>query len=71
VLYAVGEVTLTPRQTEILALAAKGLSNKEIGERLYLAIATVKFHLGDAYDALQARNRAHAVALAIRIGLIE
>ena len=53
---------LTARQAEILALVAQGLSNAEIGERLFLSEGTVKWHLGNILRALGVANRAQAVA---------
>jgi PAS domain S-box-containing protein len=54
--------TLTPRQIEILALVAEGLSNAEIGDRLFLAEPTIKWHVGKILRALGVANRAQAVS---------
>lgn len=61
---------LSPREEEILRLAASGLTNKEIADRLHLSAHTVKTHLRRVLDKLHARNRAQAAALAARHGLI-
>jgi DNA-binding CsgD family transcriptional regulator len=61
---------LTPRQREILTLAADGLSDTEIGQRLWLTTAGTKKHLHRIYVTLGATNRAHAVATALRTGII-
>ncbi|HEX3041853.1 MAG TPA: PAS domain-containing protein [Solirubrobacterales bacterium] len=53
---------LTPRQIEILALVAEGLSNAEIASRLYLTESTVKWHVRKILRALGVANRAQAVA---------
>jgi PAS domain S-box-containing protein len=53
---------LSPRQTEILALVAEGLSNAEIAARLYLTENTVKWHVRKILRALGVANRAQAVA---------
>jgi PAS domain S-box-containing protein len=53
---------LTPRQIEILALVAEGLSNSEIASRLYLGESTVKWHVRKILKALGVANRAQAVA---------
>jgi PAS domain S-box-containing protein len=53
---------LTPRQIEILALVAEGLSNAEIAGRLYLTESTVKWHVRKILRALGVANRAQAVA---------
>lgn len=62
---------LSERQLAIIALAAEGAANKEIGERLSIAEDTVKTHLRVAFRRLKARTRAHAVAICIRTGLLE
>jgi len=61
---------ITPREREILALLAKGLSNVAIGQRLYISAATVKFHVGNLLHKLGARRRAEAVYTASKLGLI-
>jgi two-component system, NarL family, response regulator DevR len=61
---------ITPREREILALLARGLSNVAIGQRLYISAATVKFHVGNVMQKLGARRRAEAVYAASKIGLI-
>jgi PAS domain S-box-containing protein len=53
---------LSPRQIEILALVAEGLSNAEIAARLYLTESTVKWHVRKILRALGVSNRAQAVA---------
>ncbi|WP_224274028.1 response regulator transcription factor [Streptomyces sp. LS1784] len=62
---------LTERQRQILTLAAEGLTYAEIGERLFIAAATVKVHLNGASSRLGANDRAHAVVLASRLGEID
>lgn len=61
---------LSAHQINIIGLAAQGLSNKEIGQRLYLRENTIKTHLYRAYAQTGARNRAHLVAMAMSKGLI-
>lgn len=61
---------LSSRQVQIADLIAEGLSNPEIGGRLHLAECTVKTHLQRLLSALGARNRAHAVHLALSWHLI-
>jgi DNA-binding NarL/FixJ family response regulator len=51
---------LTPRQTEILALVAEGLTDDQIAKRLYIARGTVKAHLGEVYTRLGVENRTQA-----------
>ena len=62
---------LSEREAEILKLVAAGCGNKEVARRLYLSISTVKTHLDDAYRKLGVSDRAHAVAVALRLGLLE
>ena len=58
----------SPRELEILALVAEGLTNKKIGERLFISEETVKTHLIHIRYRLGAKNRAHAVSRAIEEG---
>ena len=62
---------LSEREREVLALLAQGLSNKAIAERLFLSVATVKYHVRLLLSKLGARSRAEAVALAWQHNLIE
>jgi DNA-binding NarL/FixJ family response regulator len=61
---------LTHREFEVLQLIADGLANREIGERLFLSEETVKSHVKTLLEKLRARSRAHAVAIALRGGLM-
>lgn len=63
--------SLTEREQEVLNLIAQGLSAPEMAERLVLSTATVKSHLMTLYEKLGVSDRAHAVATAMRQGLIE
>jgi DNA-binding NarL/FixJ family response regulator len=60
----------TAREIEVLQLVADGLVNREIGVRLFLSEETVKSHVRHLLAKLQARSRAHAVAVGFRRGLI-
>jgi DNA-binding NarL/FixJ family response regulator len=60
----------TPREIEVLQLISEGLVNREIGERLFLSEETIKSHVRHLLVKLQARSRAHAVAVGFRRGLI-
>jgi len=62
---------LTPREHEVLALAAQGLRTRDIGRRLGLSERTVKSHLASTYLKLDAPSRAAAVARAARLGLLD
>ncbi|MFL7837882.1 MAG: LuxR C-terminal-related transcriptional regulator [Candidatus Promineifilaceae bacterium] len=61
---------LSPRELEVLQLIAEGLSNREIGERLYLALDTVKGHNRHIYSKLGVQRRTEAVARARELGLL-
>jgi LuxR family maltose regulon positive regulatory protein len=61
---------LSPRELEVLQLIAKGLSNREISERLFLALDTVKGHNHRIYGKLGVKNRTQAVNKAISLKII-
>jgi LuxR family maltose regulon positive regulatory protein len=61
---------LSQRELKILQFIAQGLSNREIGERLFLALDTVKGHNRRIYDKLQVHSRTEALALARELGLL-
>lgn len=65
------EQVITERQVEVLELAARGLSLGEIAERLVVSPSTVKTHLANSYARLGVKNRAAAVAEAIRRGSVD
>lgn len=60
----------TMREVEVLQLISDGLVNREIGVRLFLSEETVKSHVRHLLAKLQARSRAHAVAVGFRRGII-
>jgi LuxR family transcriptional regulator, maltose regulon positive regulatory protein len=60
---------LSPRELEVLRLIAQGLSNHQIGERLFLALDTVKGHNRKIFGKLQVQRRTEAVARARELGL--
>jgi DNA-binding NarL/FixJ family response regulator len=59
---------LTERESEVLALLAKGYRNHEIGDALFVSLDTVKTHVKAVYRKLGVRNRAGAVAVALADG---
>ena len=61
---------LTDRELEILALLALGLTNREIGEHLYIAPGTVKAHTASIYGKLDVHSRMQAVARSQELGLL-
>jgi DNA-binding NarL/FixJ family response regulator len=61
---------LTNREREVMALAARGLSNDDIAERMVISVATAKTHISRAMTKLHARDRAQLVVLAYETGLV-
>jgi DNA-binding NarL/FixJ family response regulator len=62
--------SLSPREIEVLELAARGKSNREIGKVLHLSEATIKTHLLRAFDKLEVNDRTAAVVTALERGLL-
>ncbi len=65
------EDTLTAREIEVLRSVAEGNANKEVAARLCIAEDTVKAHMGNVLSKLSARDRTHAVLIALKRGIIE
>jgi DNA-binding NarL/FixJ family response regulator len=63
-------VGLTPRETEVIALVATGLTNAQVGERIGRTEETVKVHVKNILQKLDARDRTEAVTVAVRRGFI-
>ena len=63
--------SLTKREHQVLVLAARGLSDKEIAEHLNAAQRTISVHLANIFNKLNVRNRVQAVVEAIRHGLLK
>jgi DNA-binding NarL/FixJ family response regulator len=61
---------LTPREREVVALIATGLSNEEISRQIYVSPSTVKTHAARAMTKLRARDRAQLVVFAYQAGLV-
>jgi two-component system, NarL family, response regulator LiaR len=66
----IAELSITPRELEILGLIAAGLSNREIAERLFVSENTVKTHSSRLFDKLGAKRRTQAVQLGKEARLI-
>lgn len=66
----IGDSVLTPRESQVLALVAEGLSDSEIGLRLFITANTVKSHLKCISRKFNSRNRTHLVAVAFRSGVL-
>ena len=65
------EAPLSPREVEILQLVAYGATTKEVADQLEISFHTVKTHLERIFEKLGANDRAQAVAIAIRQGMVE
>jgi DNA-binding NarL/FixJ family response regulator len=64
-------VNLTPRQMDILKLAAKGMTYKEVASELVVSEHTVKYHMREILERLHLKNREQVVAYALRTGLVK
>lgn len=62
---------ITPQRIRVLNLAAQGYTTEQIAHRLNLSVTTINHHFQGVYAALGARDRTHAVVLAIRSGYID
>lgn len=62
---------LTPREMEVLILLARGFTNREISERIFLSVKTVEAHRSKVYSKLNLKNRAELVEFALRHKLLE
>ena len=63
--------TLTQREKEVLAMVAKGASNHDIAEKLFLKEVTVKTHMNSIFKKLKVSNRTQAVLLGMQMNLIK
>jgi len=66
----VKELGITPREHEILGLIAQGLSNREIGEKLFLSENTVKTHSSRLFEKMSVSRRTQAAQKGKELGLI-
>jgi DNA-binding NarL/FixJ family response regulator len=66
-----GEADLTARELEVLGLVRDGYRSKQIADRLAIAETTVNFHIKNLVGKLGANDRAHAVTIALRRGLLQ
>ena len=61
---------LSVREREVLLLAARGLSSKEVAKRLFISERTVQTHLASIYDKLGSKNKTEALLLALKYGVV-
>ncbi len=66
----IGDDRLTDRELQVLRLMQDGARNKQIADQLSIAETTVNFHIKNIVEKLQAKDRTHAVVIAIRRGLL-
>ncbi len=64
------ELSITPREHEILKLIADGMSNQEIADKLFVSINTVKTHSSRLFEKLEVKRRTQAVQKAKELGLL-
>ena len=69
--HGASEHPFSPREHEVLTLAAEGLTNKEIAYRLGISERTVQFHVNSIFNKTTTSSRTEAVALALRNGWID
>ncbi|MER7013060.1 response regulator transcription factor [Saccharopolyspora sp. NPDC000359] len=65
------EVDLTERELDVVRATARGMTNGEIGQELFMSLSTVKTHLASAQSKIKARNRVETAAWAWRSGLMD
>lgn len=62
--------TLTPREIEVVSMAAKGLTNAEIADEMFVSKRTITTHLTNIFGKLEVKNRSSAIAVATQAGLV-
>ena len=63
-------LNLSKRELEVLQLMAEGLSNKEIADRLFVSLSTIKTHSNNLFDKMNVERRTQAIDKAKRLGII-
>lgn len=66
-----GPAGTTPQQLAVLKLAARGLTDRQIGTRLYVSESTIRFHIQNLKRRFDARNKVELIARAVQDGIIE
>ncbi len=64
------EYKLTKRESEVLKLIVSGMSNKEIGKVLNIALSTVKIHIAGIFTKLETNSRVKAAVIAVKKGVV-
>lgn len=67
---AIEKFNLSKRELEVLQGMAKGLSNQEIADQLFVSVSTVKSHCNNLFDKLDVRRRTQAIQVARRMGIL-
>jgi DNA-binding NarL/FixJ family response regulator len=67
---AVNELGLSPREIEVLALMATGLSNQQIAEKMFVSLNTIKTHSSKLFEKMEVARRTQAVDKARKMGLV-
>nr|HPI98409.1 response regulator transcription factor [Synergistales bacterium] len=62
--------SISSREREVLLLAARGYSSKEVASQLYISERTVQTHLASIYDKLGAKNKTESLLLALKYGIV-
>jgi DNA-binding NarL/FixJ family response regulator len=65
------DLGLTQRQTEVLSLAATGMTNRDIANKLGITEGTVKLHMGEVFRSLKVENRSEAIVVAMRLQSVQ
>lgn len=68
---SMSDVQLTKRERTVLRLVARGGTNREIADQLFVSVSTVSFHVHNILSKLDAKTRTEAVATALREGLVD
>jgi len=66
----IAKLNLSAREMDVLTLMAQGLSNKEIAERLYISLNTIKTHSAKIFEKMEVKRRTQAVEMAQRLGIL-
>ena len=67
---AIDKLNLSKREVEVLNLMARGMSNQEISETLFVSLNTVKTHASKLFEKMEVKRRTQAVELAKRLGIV-